>query len=177
MHDQTVGLIHLYIGDGKGKTTAAIGLCVRAYGAGKKVLFTQFLKGRETSELTPLRSLGVDVLRTDSVTKFWNTMNESERRECSENCFNLLAYAADAMRDGRYDLVVLDEVLDVVNLGIFTQEQLCSAFEERAASVEIVCTGRNPGRKLTDMADYISEIQALKHPYTRGVSARLGIEY
>lgn len=177
MPGETTGLLHLYIGDGKGKTTASIGLCVRAQGAGKRVLFTQFLKGRDTAELEPLRRLGIEVRRTDPVKKFFSAMDERERGECYRSCRELFSLAADALREGYYGLVVLDEVLDAVNAGILTEAELCHALTARAQAVEAVCTGRSPGESICAAADYISEIQALRHPYTRGVAARPGIEY
>lgn len=177
MPGETAGLLHLYIGDGKGKTTASIGLCIRALGAGKRVLFAQFLKGRDTAELEPLRRLGIEVRRTEPVKKFLSAMDEREREECRRSCCELFAFTADALHEGRYGLVVLDEVLDAVNAGIFTEEELCRALMERERTVEAVCTGRNPGEEIRAAADYISEIRALRHPYTRGIAARPGIEY
>lgn len=175
--DETRGLLHLYMGNGKGKTTAAVGLCVRCIGAGKRVFFAQFLKGRPTAELDPLRRLGVEIRRTDPVLKFVRDMNERERADCEASCRGLFSDARAKMKSGEYGLIVLDEALDAVNLGFVGEEELCAALTERAAQTEAVLTGRSPGAVLLEAADYISEIGCLRHPYQRGIAARRGIEY
>lgn len=171
------GLIHLYIGSGKGKTTAAAGLCVRMRGTGRQVLFAQFLKGQPSAEVEPLRRLGIQVERTDPVKKFIKSMNEEEYSECCRSCRALFERAERALQSGEYGLVALDEVLDAVGHGIIGEEELLQALESRSPATEAVLTGRNPGQKLCELADYISDMQAVKHPYQKGITARAGIEY
>ncbi len=172
------GFIQLYIGSGKGKTTAAVGLAVRMLGVGGNVLFIQFLKGRSSGEIPMLEQLGAAAVRTPASPPFWNRMNAEEQEICqSENtaCFQ---QALDAFESGHYDLVVLDEVIDAVNHGIICGETLCHALAHRHPGIEVVLTGRNPSPQLMDIADYISEMNCLRHPYqTKGQTARPGIEY
>lgn len=177
LQQERQGLIHIYTGDGKGKTTASIGLVCRASGAGMKCLFCQFLKGRDTGELAPLRALGVDVLRTEEVKKFVPQMNAFEKKECVQShevCYNKMKALA---LSGIYDLVVLDEVMAATAYGFVSLADLCGFLKARPAGVEVVLTGRNAPDELLHLADYVSEIRAVRHPYERGVSARKGIEF
>ncbi|MCI8622302.1 MAG: cob(I)yrinic acid a,c-diamide adenosyltransferase [Provencibacterium sp.] len=174
---RTVGLLHIYEGNGKGKTTAAIGLAVRMCGVGRKVLFTQFLKGCPTAELEPMRRLGIELRRTDPVQKFIRAMNEEERRECRHSCRQVFEAARRALCGGSYGLVVLDEVLDAVNAGMLEEEALLEALKARSEGTEAVLTGRAPSDRLCRTADYISYIEARKHPYQQGIAARPGVEY
>ena len=177
MEEIIEGLVHLYVGDGKGKTTAAMGLAMRALGAGKKVLVVQFLKGRETSELTILKRLGIEVIRTHEVKKFTNQMNEEELKIARDNCTSCINSAKDALASGDYGLIVLDEVVDAVNTKLVDSNVLIDALSNRATTTEVVMTGRNPGDEIIDAADYLTIMTALKHPYRRGVASRKGIEY
>ena len=171
------GLVHIYTGGGKGKTTAAIGLLIRASGAGMKTLFCQFMKGRDTAELGPLRRLGAEVIRTDAVKKFIPFMSEDEKKECVKShqlCYNKVK---EKIRSGEYDLVVLDEVMSALSYGFINQEDLCRLIRGRPPHVELALTGRNAPEELLELADYVSEIQEKKHPYQQGIPARRGIEY
>ena len=177
MNDRTTGLLHLYAGDGKGKTTAAVGLSVRAVGAGKRVLIAQFLKGRPTAELKPLSSLGIEVFRTKELTKFTFQMNQEELAQAKQSCEELLDFVAKALTQNKYDLVVLDEVVDAVNAGLLDSRRLLEVIASRGEDVEMVMTGRNPKPEISEAADYITAMTAVKHPYQRGVASRLGIEF
>ena len=171
------GLVHIYTGNGKGKTTASIGLVCRASGAGMKCLFCQFLKGRDTSELEPLRALGVDILRTEEVKKFIPQMDAFEKKECVQShevCYNKMKALA---LSGIYDLVVLDEVIAAAGYGFVPLADLCGFLRERPAGLEVVLTGRNAPAELLALADYVSEIQPVKHPFEAGIAARKGIEF
>ncbi|MDR1985532.1 MAG: cob(I)yrinic acid a,c-diamide adenosyltransferase [Treponema sp.] len=178
------GLIHLYIGDGKGKTTAAVGLSVRAVGRDKQVLFAQFLKSSFTGELRALEKLGVEVIRSTLALGFTHQMNEETKARCRGEQGLIL----DRIRETLYgetrgggiknpDLVVLDEALDAVNTGMLDEGALQSFVETRPLALELVLTGRNPPAWLLDAADYVSEIKKVKHPYDRGIPARVGIEH
>lgn len=171
------GLVHLYVGDGKGKTTAAVGLAARFLGRGGKVLFCQFLKGRPTGELEPLERLGAVVLRAATCGKFVSRMNEEELRALRESHGICLARAAEIAAAGTCGLVVLDEAVDAVNCGAIAQEALMALLERRARGVEIVLTGRDPAPALVEAADYHTEFQRRRHPYDRGIPAREGVEY
>lgn len=168
------GLIHIYTGDGKGKTTAAIGLACRAAGAGKRVLVAQFLKGRDTGELVSLEKLGIPVLRTD-VKKFVFAMTDEEKADCKAGQTGCLDRARAAMPD--YDLVVLDEIFGAVSTGMVELGAVESLVRGKPAALELVLTGRGAPASLVELADYVSEIRCVRHPYERGVKARQGIEY
>ena len=171
------GLVHIYTGDGKGKTTAAVGLLVRAVGASKKGLFCQFLKGRQTSELSPLLKLGVTILRTDAVKKFiWN-MDEDEKKICVKShqvCYNKMKAA---VMSGEYDIAVLDEVIAAAAEGLIDETDLCRLIEAKPVHTELILTGRNAPKPLLSRADYVSDVRMIKHPYESGIAARRGIEY
>ena len=171
------GMLHLYLGDGKGKTTAALGLLFRAYGAGLSCLFVQFLKGTPTAELKTLDRLGIPYLRTEDVKKFVPFMSPEELDVCKKDhcaCFSALL---ERVRCGSYDCIVLDEVLDAVGLGMIDEAKLVSFLLERKGKSEVILTGRDPGEQLLSLADYVTEMKKKKHPYERGITARHGIEY
>ena len=170
-----LGLLHVYTGNGKGKTTAAVGLCVRAAGAGLKVLFVQFMKARASDELEPLEALGVKVFRAPKSPKFVRDMSAKEKIDCMAAQFTNLCYVKQYA--AKYDLVVLDEVMSAVSSGMLPLEDVLEFLDTRPAAVEVALTGRDAPVSIRDRADYISEIQEEKHPYHKGISARRGIEF
>lgn len=172
------GLIELYCGDGKGKTTAALGLILRASGRGLKVLLCQFLKGRVTGELNSLALLPqVKILRGKALTKFTFQMNEAEKLQVLKDHQNLLQQARELCQNGQVDLLVLDEAVGACALALLDEESLLDFLAKKPAGMEIVLTGRNPSPKLLASADYVSEIKKRKHPFDKGITAREGIEY
>ena len=172
---QTNGRIHLYTGHGKGKTTAAAGLCLRALGAGLRVLFVQFMKGRATSELKPLETLGATVFRAPTSPKFMKEMTEAEQRACATAQEANLAYARQ--QAPHYDLLVLDEVVGAISTDMVSLDAVLDFLRHRPDRLEVVLTGRNAPEPIRDIADYLSDISAEKHPYAQGVQARKGIEW
>lgn len=171
------GLIHIYTGDGKGKTTAAVGLAVRASGAKKKVLFCQFLKGRDTSELAPLKTLGIELMRAEKVQKFFQQMSEEEKKICVKShqlCYNTIK---DKMLSSFYDMIIIDEAFAAIHFGLIDAEELLYLARQKPQSLELVFTGRNAPKEFIALADYVSQIKEVKHPYQKGISARKGIEY
>lgn len=177
LEPRDTGLVHLYTGDGKGKTTAAIGLAVRVLGSGRHVLFCQFLKGRDTCELKPLATLGAGIRRAKCGTKFMHQMTEDERAQLALDHCSCFDAAVEEILSGQVDLAVLDEVVDAVGCGLLGLEQLLRLLQSRPAHVELVLTGRNPPPALQEAADYHTDFVCRKHPYQRGVCARRGIEY
>jgi cob(I)alamin adenosyltransferase len=170
------GLIHVYIGDGKGKTTASIGLCVRAAGRDKNVLFAQFLKSGTTGEEQSLKKLGVEVIRSTIHLGFTHQMNEEEKAACRNEQQKILGRVREAIEAGKIDLAVLDEVIDALNTNMLDEADLRSFVENKPEEVELVLTGRRPAAWILDAADYISDIKKIKHPFDRGIQARIGIE-
>jgi cob(I)alamin adenosyltransferase len=171
-------VIQIYCGDGKGKTTASLGLVLRAAGAGMRVRFVQLLKGGHTSELASLARLpGVTVCRCDRDYGFTCRMNEEEKAAITA-CHNaLLRDAMQALQEGTTDLLVLDEFCATYNHGLLDRALAEQLVLTCPSSAELVLTGRDPAQFFLDAADYISEIHAVRHPYTKGIAAREGIEY
>lgn len=172
------GLVHLYWGDGKGKTTAAMGLAVRMLGRGRRVLLLQFLKGNGSGERAALSLLpGFSALDGPDRIKFSVEMNETEREETRRLCRELLRQAEDRCGRGGCDLLILDEVCDAVGEGFLTAEQVADFIDRKPETLELVLTGHSLPPELAGRADYITEMKKVRHPYDRGVTARWGIEY
>jgi cob(I)alamin adenosyltransferase len=172
------GLTHIYCGDGKGKTTAAIGLGIRACGSGKRVLLAQFLKGSTSSELTVLRELkNFRVLPAPEHIKFTFQMTPDELKETAELCSRQFQRAVSAVKAGECDLLILDEVFGAISCGLLADTLLLDLIKNKPQSMELVLTGRDPKPEILELADYVSEIRKIKHPYDRNVPARRGIEF
>ena len=169
-------MIHIYHGDGKGKTTAAAGLAVRASGAGLRVLFAQFFKDGSSSEIAALASLpGITTDRPSLHYGMFRRMTEEQKSEIAEN---YRAFLEDvAARAGDFDLIVLDEAVSASRYGMIPAELLLGFLRAEGGRREIVLTGRNPLPELIEAADYVTEMRKEKHPFDRGVTARKGIEY
>lgn len=170
----TKGLIHIYTGDGKGKTTASVGLAVRASGAGRKVAFVQFMKGMPSSEISQLKKLGITVVKAGTITKFVPYMTDEERAQCAEE--QMGGFEAAVAMAADIDVLVLDEMISAVTTGMVPEERLLGFLRARPAGLEVVMTGRDVPAAIAAMADYLSDIRAVKHPYEQGVPARKGIE-
>lgn len=167
-------MIQVYTGEGKGKTTAALGLALRAAGAGKKVFILQFIKGRPYSELVSLK-------------KITNITLE----QCGRGCFikknpaqrdidlagQGLHKAAEIVRGRKFDVVILDEANVCLQLGLLQIGQVLSVLRSAPACMEVILTGRGAPQALVRAADLVSEIKDIKHYYRRGIKARKGIEF
>jgi len=172
------GLIHICIGDGKGKTTAAVGLAVRAAGCGKRVVFGQMLKGTKTGETTSLEKLGVTVIRSEKKMCFTWEMDEAEREACKAEQVRLFKEIMDAAHgEAGVDLLVIDEALVAMDIGMLDERSLRELLEQKPDELEIMLTGRRAPDWLLVKADYVTEMKKIKHPYDRGVTAREGVEY
>lgn len=173
-----MGLLHIYCGDGKGKTTAAIGLAVRAAGAGIRVHFAQLLKGGETSELAVLdRIPGLTVERCDRDYGFTFRMSEEEKARLTECHNRILTNALGLMERGEVGLLILDEFNAAYAYSLLDRALAERIVLRKPEAAELVLTGRNPDPRFVDAADYVSEIGAVKHPFERGITARKGIEF
>ena len=167
------GLVHLYCGDGKGKTTAAMGLALRALGQGMRVVVVQFLKNGTSGELEPLKKLGAAVYSGQPGAKFTFQMNAEEKAQATkENNARL----AEALQQP-CDLLILDEICAARNSGMVDEALAKQAVLERPQHREVVLTGRNPEAWMVEAADYITEMQPRRHPYEQGIPARQGIEF
>jgi cob(I)alamin adenosyltransferase len=178
------GLVHVYIGDGKGKTTASVGLSVRAAGRDKRVVFAQFLKSGVTGELRSLETLGIPVIRSEIPLGFTHQMDEAARAACTAEQQKVWRRVQEMVQTGTssaaspgpVDLLVLDEILDAINMKMLEELELRSFIENKPEDLEVVITGRNPSEWLMERADYFTEMKKIKHPYNRGIKARIGIE-
>ena len=167
--------VHLYFGDGKGKTTAAMGLALRALGRGKKVCCAQFLKGGESGEIAALRAFpGFERIPPPPSLKFVFQMTPEEKDDCRARCGEMLAEAGKKAA-GR-DVLILDEVCAALRCGMLKESDVL-ALIDAAPCRDIVLTGRDPLESLLERADYASEVRCVRHPYDSGVPAREGIEF
>ncbi len=174
--EKEMGLIHLYIGDGKGKTTAAIGLAIRAAGAGKKVVFSQFMKDGKSSELNILKTIdGINVLVVDKEYGFYKSMYEEDKQNITIDHNTILDNIIDAINNNQCDVLIMDEVIYAYEYDLMDREKIKYILEE-CPYIEKVITGRNPDKYFVDKADYITEMKKIKHPYDIGITARKGIE-
>lgn len=171
-------MMHIYCGDGKGKTTAALGLSLRAAGSGMRVGFVQFLKGGETSELCSLARIPeITVRRCDRNYGFSFQMTDADKAAITR-CHNaLLTEAREWVQRGEVQLLVLDEFLAAYRLELLDRKLAWELVSGFPPACELVLTGRDPEPAFLDIADYVSEIHAVRHPYQKGISARKGIEY
>lgn len=171
------GLIHIYEGDGKGKTTAAVGLCIRFAGTGGKVLFTQFLKRNDSGELSILEQIeNICLLRCEKNFGFTFRMTPEQKQEAAGYYNAHLEKALKEAMEKHVGLLVLDEVLDAYNSDMIKHEVLLKFLQEKPQELEVVLTGRNPAEELLELADYVTYMEKKKHPYDEGIGARKGIE-
>jgi cob(I)alamin adenosyltransferase len=168
------GYTQVYTGDGKGKTTAALGLTLRAAGAGLKVFFAQFMKGMESSELAALEKLGdlITLNQYGSTSFIKDKPTEEEIREALKG----LAAARQAMLSSGYQIVVLDEANMAVHYNLFSVEALLDLIREKPDDVELIITGRDAHVRIIEAADLVTEMKEIKHYYQKGIPARIGIE-
>ena len=191
-----LGLLHIYTGEGKGKTTSALGMALRAVGGGLKVIMIQFLKtSNRYGELTGAEKLGpgfrIVQMGPDCVRLAKDPSADEDCIGCME-CHvdpenprisdldaarKALEFAEESLCSGEYDIVILDEVNYAVNYKLLTIDEIVSALERRHESVEVVLTGRSAHPKLLEMADYVTEMREVKHPWRTDTEARKGIEY
>lgn len=170
-------MIHIYCGDGKGKTTAAMGLALRAAGRGKAVTIAQFLKGSDSGERYALEAQPhITLLPVPETVKFSFQMNERERQEAGQRFSDLCRQCQARIAAGKTQMVILDEACAAVNTGLLPLEQLLALLDDQSEEIEIILTGRDPHPALLERADYITEMKKIRHPYEKGVRAREGIE-
>ena len=169
-------MIHIYCGDGKGKTTAAMGLAARMAGRGKTVLIGQFFKDGSSGEIQALKTLsGIETFHCHTVPGLFSRMTEEQRAQAKTD---YTAYLLDLLKKGPdADLLVLDEAISALNRGIIPAEPLLSDLQTPGQTQEIVLTGRNPKEEMLALADYVTEMVKRKHPFDQGVKARRGVEF
>ncbi len=169
---------HIYCGNGKGKTITALGLALRTAGVDMNVHIIQFLKSSETAELKSLSEIkNISVARCSRGFGFTFQMTDEEKAEITEQHNKMLRDAKALISQGKIDMLILDEFLDAYSLGLVDRELADSIALRHYDSVELVITGRDPSDEYLAEADYVSEINSVKHPFEKGVQARKGIEY
>jgi len=168
------GYVQIYTGDGKGKTTAAIGLAIRALGAGWRVFIAQFLKSGAYSEHKALAQFSDHLtIKTYGRNVFIKGKPEDEDRRLAQKAYEEIF---EVVASGRYRLVILDEANVAVHYGLISVDQILELIHGRAAGVELVITGRYAHPRLIDRADLVTEMREVKHYFARGIKARKGVE-
>lgn len=172
--DRQTGLVIVHTGDGKGKTTAALGLALRAIGHGMRVRMIQFVKAQESGEhlvadrLAP--ELRIDALGTGFVVGEWQPEDIAAAREAWDA-------ACEAIGSARWDIVILDEFTYLLNAGVVTLDELDKTLSQRPGHVTVIITGRDAPAALMLEADLVTDMMSIKHPFSRGIKAQRGIEY
>ena len=167
------GMVHVYTGTGKGKTTSALGLAIRAVGAGMKVYIGQFVKGMKYSELNCLEKIDNIEVKQYGLDCF---IHEEPSEEDIASARQGLEEMKNILQSGDYDLVILDEANIATYYNLFSVDELIEAIDSKAKDVEVVITGRKADDKIIDYADLVTEMKEIKHYYQNGITARKGIE-
>jgi len=174
---KTKGLVHIYTGSGKGKTTAALGLCVRAAGWGFESAFIQFMKGQESGELIAAKKfIGNILFEQYGSEKFINKKNSSELSEHKIFADRGIDRAKELLLSDSYKIIVLDEILNLLEYKLITEDKILELMEMKGES-ELILTGRGATDQLIKRADLVTEMKEIKHYYTQGILGRKGIEY
>ncbi len=168
------GYVHVYTGDGKGKTTAAIGLAVRAAGAGLKVYIAQFIKMGNYSEIKSLKRFS-DLITIEQYGLGRFLDSEPSQRDIAV-ARKGLEMVKNVMASGKVDLVILEEANVAVNFGLFPVQTLVKLIVEKPENIELVITGRGASPRVIKVADLVTEMKMVKHYYEKGIQARVGIE-
>lgn len=173
-----MGLVHIYCGDGKGKTSAAVGAAIRFAGSGGKVLFSQFMKNGMSSELSVLKEIpGITVKIPYELRICPFYLEEEEKAEAAKEYPRRFEELIHLANESDYGMLVMDEIMSCISCGYIKLESVVEFIKNKPYGLEVIMTGRNPDEALLSCADYVSEIQKYKHPYDKGVLARKGIEY
>lgn len=172
------GYIQVYTGDGKGKTTAALGLGLRAVGRGMRVIMVQFLKGRFTGELESLKNLapGFHIIRFAETKKFFNDLTQLEQDELKNRLKEELEKLYVYMENDLCDILILDEIMAAIHSGLVSVDEVCKLMDNKPDPMELILTGRNVPEPIAERADLITEMKNIKHYSDKGVHARRGIE-
>ncbi|MFR9650806.1 MAG: cob(I)yrinic acid a,c-diamide adenosyltransferase [Rikenellaceae bacterium] len=173
-----LGLIHIYTGDGKGKTTSAIGLATRALGGGLKVCYTSFHKRPERygyTEMDSLRNLGATVLNfVKGHPRFDRSLDPNVIKQATVEALDKISRL---IAEEHIDLLIMDEILISVRDNYLSEDRLVEFIESKPQYTELVMTGRGATPRIIELADYVSNIQKIKHPFDSGVMSRKGIEF
>ncbi|MDD2393354.1 MAG: cob(I)yrinic acid a,c-diamide adenosyltransferase [Eubacteriales bacterium] len=176
--EKMTGLIHIYCGEGKGKTTAALGLIVRASGAGYDVVIVQYFKSWDTSELRTLENFpNVTIVRGELPHAFTWELTDKSQHGIIEVHNEMFRKAVASVKPDKPTLLVMDEMIGATSYSYIDSDMVLDYLKNKPDNVEVIMTGRNPLPEFVDIADYVSDIHKIKHPFDRGILARKGIEY
>lgn len=167
------GLVQVYTGDGKGKTTAAWGQAIRASGQGLKVGIIQFFKGGDSGEARMAKKLNLRVYSFCPVHPSFGGKREKLEKECRE----AIAFAKEMTRSKKYDLIILDEINIALRDRLIEVDEVLDLIKKKPKGVELILTGRKAPKKIMEVADLVTEMREIKHPYQKGIKGRRGIEY
>ena len=171
-------MIHIYYGDGKGKTTAAIGLAARAAGSRMKVLFVQFLKTEFSGERHTLsHTENITLTFAPVELRFTYEMDEVEKQRAAALFRRIFDDAVTTALTQKYDMIVLDEIFSAIEADMVSGSDVYEFVSNAPKNLEIIMTGHNPPKRILELADYVTEMKKIKHPYDKGVQARFGIEF
>ena len=168
-----LGKIHIYTGEGKGKTTAALGLAMRAAGAGFKVYLIQFLKGQADSELKSLKKIKNIFIKKFGERSFIHKVGTPKDKIAALAAFN---FSKKIIKSKKFNLVILDEIFLAIFFKLIAAADIVKLIKNKPAGLELVLTGRRAPKELIKLADYVTEMKEVKHPYQNGVLSRRGIE-
>ena len=171
---ENLGLIHIYTGPGKGKTTAALGLALRAVGHDLKIAIVHFMKIWDYGEVKSLERLGIDLFRYGT-TELIDPENPAPVD--FDQAKLAIEKAQELVREDDYDIVILDEITVAIHFNLISLQEVVDLLENKPENLELILTGRTCPEALIDRADLVSRIDEIKHPYQRGIEARKGIEY
>jgi cob(I)alamin adenosyltransferase len=173
------GLVIVYTGDGKGKTTAALGLCIRAVGYDKKVCIIQFIKGSwKYGEIEGIKRLAPNVEFHRKGKGFVGIMDDKlDKSEHVKAAGEALKFAGEQMLSGKYDIVILDEINVAVKLGLIKIDDVVDLIDKKPEGLDLVLTGRGATEEVMERADLVTEMREVKHPFQKGIKAKKGIDF
>lgn len=171
-------MVHVYTGPGKGKTTATLGLALRALGWGAKVCMIQFIKGyADIGEARFAREFGERFILKQFEIDLTLSITEREVKKRSKAAEDAFAYARESVKSGEFDLIILDEINNALHYSLIDKQQVLDLIETKPEHVELVLTGRDAPAEIIAAADYVTELVSVKHPFDKGIPARRGVDY
>lgn len=177
MNRKGTGLVHIYFGDGKGKTTTGMGLCVRAAGYGYRVLIYQFMKNNKTSERNILEKIeNVAIVNGLDQEKFSFQMTEQEKKERRAFYNSQFEKVTKKAVEEDFDVLFLDETIYTISAGLLDEKLVLDFLKRKPDKLEVILTGNTPSADMIAAADYVSQIKKIKHPFDEGQASRMGIE-
>jgi len=173
------GFIQIYTGDGKGKTTAALGLALRAAGNNYRVCMVQFLKTSRTGEIESAKKLegNFKIYRFEKKKGFFWTLNDCEKEELKEEVKKAYEFCLKALENNTCDILIMDEVMAILSNRLLSVEEIIELIDKKPDNMELILTGRNVPEEILQKADLVTEMKNIKHYMDKGILAREGIEY